>query len=169
MMPTILAAAGDPNIVEECLKGHQAGDKTFKVHLDGYNLLPALKGDSADWPRKEMVYWSDDGDLMALRYTRWKVIFQEQRAEGFKVWSDPFVKLRFPMLIDLRSDPFEKAPQGAINYNDWAAHRMFVLVPAQAYVAKWLTSFQEFPPRQKPASFSIDDVMKKLEAGPRSK
>jgi arylsulfatase A-like enzyme len=166
MLPTILAAAGDPNIVDECLKGHQAGDKTFKVHLDGYNLLPALKGDTQDWPRKEMLYWSDDGDLMALRYTRWKVIFQEQRAEGFKVWSDPFVKLRFPMLVDLRSDPFEKAPQGAINYNDWAAHRMFVLVPAQAYVAKWLSSFQEFPPRQKPASFSIDEVMKKLEAGP---
>jgi arylsulfatase len=169
MMPTILAAAGDPNIVEECLRGHQAGDKTFKVHLDGYNLIPALKGDTADWPRKEMVYWSDDGDLMALRYTRWKVIFQEQRAEGFKVWSDPFVKLRFPMLIDLRSDPFEKAPQGSIYYNDWAAHRMFVLVPAQAYVAKWISSFQEFPPRQKPASFSVDEVMKKLEAGPRSK
>jgi arylsulfatase len=169
MMPTILAAAGDPNIVEECLKGHQAGEKTFKVHLDGYNLLPYFKGEQRESPRKEMLYWSDDGELMALRYDRWKVIFQEQRAEGFMVWSDPFVKLRWPMLIDLRSDPFEKGPQGSIYYSDWAARRMFVLVPAQAYVAKWISSFQEFPPRQKPASFSIDEVMKKLEAGPRSK
>jgi arylsulfatase len=169
MLPTILAAAGDPSIVEECLKGHQAGEKTFKVHLDGYNLLPYFKGEQRESPRKEMLYWSDDGELMALRYDRWKVIFQEQRAEGFKVWSDPFVKLRWPMLIDLRSDPFEKGPQGSVLYTDWAVRRMFVLVPAQAYVAKWISSFQEFPPRQKPASFSVDEVMKKLEAGPRTK
>src|SRR5579884_1315799 len=164
MMATILAAAGDPNIVEECLKGHKAGDKTFKVHLDGYNLIPALKGDTKEWPRKEMMYWSDDGDLMALRYTRWKNHFQEQRAEGMKVWAEPFVKLRFPTLIDLRSDPFEKAPLGSIYYSDWAAHRMFVLVPAQSFVAKWISSFKDFPPRQKPASFSIEEVMKKMEA-----
>jgi arylsulfatase len=125
------------------------------VHLDGYNPIPALKGDTQDWPRKEVVYWSDDGDLMALRYARWKVVFQEQRAEGFKVRSEPF------------SDPFEKAPLGSIYYSDWAAHRMFLLVPAQAYVAKWISSFKEFPPRQKPSSFSIDAVMKKLEEGPR--
>jgi arylsulfatase len=116
-----------------------------------------------------MLYWSDDGDLMALRYARWKVIFMEQRAEGFKVWSEPFVRLRFPALIDLRSDPFEKAPLGSIYYSDWAAHRMFALVPAQAYVAKWISSFKEFPPRQKPASFSVDEVMKKLEEGSRGK
>jgi arylsulfatase len=169
MMATILAAAGDPNIVEECLKGHKAGDKSFKVHLDGYNLIPALKGDTKEWPRKEMMYWSDDGDLMAMRYTRWKVNFQEQRAEGMKVWAEPFVKLRWPTVIDLRSDPFEKAPIGSIYYSDWSARRMFLLVPAQAFVAKWISSFKEFPPRQKPSSFSVDEVMKKLEAGSRGR
>jgi arylsulfatase A-like enzyme len=169
MLPTILAAAGESNIVEECLKGHKAADKTFKVHLDGYNLIPFLKGEVKESPRNEIMYWSDDGDLMALRYTRWKVIFMEQRNEGLKVWSEPFVKLRFPTLIDLRSDPFEKAPVGAIYYNDWLAHRMFAFVPAQAFVAKWISSFKDFPPRQKPASFSLDEVMKKLEEGPRGK
>jgi arylsulfatase A-like enzyme len=169
MLPTILAAAGDPNIVEECLKGHKAGDKTFKVHLDGYNLIPALKGDAKEWPRKEMMYWSDDGDLMAMRYDKWKIHFVEQRAEGNKVWSEPFVKLRVPLLFNLRSDPFEKAQREAMNYGDWSARRVFVLVPAQVYVGKWISSFKEFPPRQKPASFSVDEVMKKLEEGPRGK
>jgi arylsulfatase len=169
MMATVLAAAGDPNIVEECLKGHKAGDKTFKVHLDGYNLIPALKDDTKEWPRNEMMYWSDDGDLMAMRYTRWKVNFQEQRAEGMKVWVEPFVKLRWPTLIDLRSDPFEKAPIGSIYYNDWAVRRMFLLVPAQAFVGKWISSFKDFPPRQKPASFSIEEVMKKMEASSRGR
>jgi arylsulfatase len=165
MLATILAAAGDPTIVEECRKGHKAGDKTFKVHLDGYNLLSALTGDAKEWPRKEMLYWSDDGDLMALRYEKWKIHFVEQRAEAFKVWSEPFVKLRVPLLFNLRSDPFEKS-QYESNYQvDWFAHRIFLLVPAQVYVGKWISSFQEFPPRQKPASFSIDEVMKKLEAG----
>ena len=162
MLPTILAAAGDAAIVDKCLKGHKSGDKNFKVHLDGYNLIPFLKGEAKESPRKEILYWSDDGDLMALRHTRWKVVFQEQRAEGFKVWSDPLTKLRFPLLMDLRSDPFEKAPQSAIYYQDWAAHRMFAMVPAQAFVAQWISSFKDFPPRQKPSSFSIDEVLKKL-------
>jgi arylsulfatase len=156
---------GDPNIGAECLKGHKAGDKTFKVHLDGYNLIPALKGEDKEWPRKEMLYWSDDGDLMALRYDKWKIHFVEQRKDGFKVWQEPFVKLRLPLLFNLRSDPFEKAPIESSYYDDWRVRRVFLLVPAQAYVAKWISSFKEFPPRQKPASFSIDDVMKKLEEG----
>jgi arylsulfatase len=165
MLPTILAAAGDPNIVEECLKGHKAGAQTYKVHLDGYNLIPALKGDAKEWPRKEMLYWSDDGDLMALRYDKWKIHFSVQRADGFKVWQEPLVSLRVPMLFNLRSDPFEKAEFESIYHEDWRVRRVFLLVPAQAYVAKWISSFKEFPPRQKPASFSIDDVMKKLEEG----
>jgi arylsulfatase len=167
MLPTILSAAGDPNVVEECLKGHKAGDKTFKVHLDGYNLIPFLKGEAKESPRKEMLYWSDDGDLMALRYDKWKMHFLEQRANGFKVWSEPQVKLRVPLIFNLRSDPFEKAQHESIYYADWQAHRVFVLVPAQEYVAKWISSFKEFPPRQKPASFSLDEVMKKLEEGPK--
>jgi arylsulfatase len=165
MLPTILAAAGDPNIVEGCLKGHKAGDQTYKVHLDGYNLIPVLKGDAKEWPRKEMMYWSDDGDLMAMRYDKWKMHFLEQRADGFKVWSEPQVKLRVPLIFNLRTDPFEKAQHEAINYADWQIRRVFLLVPAQAYVAKWISSFKDFPPRQKPASFSVDEVMKKLEEG----
>jgi arylsulfatase len=164
MMPTILAAAGDPNIVDECLKGFKAGATTYKVHLDGYNLMPAFKGETKEWPRKEIMYWSDDGDLMAMRYQQWKVVFLEQRAEAFTVWSEPQVKLRLPLIFNLRADPFEKAQHESIYYADWLAHRGFVLVPAQAFVGRWISSFKDFPPRQKPASFSIDEVMKKLEA-----
>jgi arylsulfatase len=114
-----------------------------------------------------MLYWSDDGDLMALRYDKWKMHFLEQRAEGFKVWSEPQVKLRVPLIFNLRSDPFEKAQFESIYYSDWNIRRVFLLVPAQEYVAKWISSFKEFPPRQKPASFSLDEVMKKLEEGPK--
>jgi arylsulfatase len=164
MIPTLLAAAGDPNIVEECRQGHTAGDKTFKVHLDGYNLMPAFKGETNEWPRKEMLYWSDDGDLMALRYEQWKMHFLEQRAKGFKVWSEPQVKLRVPLIFNVRSDPFEKSEDESVYYPDWLFHRAFLLVPAQAYVSKWISSFKEFPPRQKPASFSLDEVMAKLQS-----
>jgi arylsulfatase len=162
MLPTILAAAGDADIVAKCKAGHKAGDRTFKVHLDGYNLIPALKGDTKEWPRKEMMYWSDDGDLMAMRYDKWKMHFLEQRAEGFRVWSEPQVKLRVPLIFNLRSDPFEKAQHQSVYYADWQFRRVFLLVPAQGYVANWISSFKEFPPRQKPASFSLDEVMKKL-------
>jgi arylsulfatase A-like enzyme len=165
MLPTLLAAAGEPDIVAKVKAGYKAGNKTFKVHLDGYNLLPYLKGESKEWPHKEFLYWSDDGDLMAMRYENWKAVFAEQRADGFKVWSEPLVKLRVPLLFNLRSDPFEKAQHESIYYNDWLVHRVFLLVPAQAFVARWISSFKDFPPRQKPASFSIDEVMQKLEAG----
>jgi len=163
MMPTLLAAAGDPNLVDECLKGFKAGDKTYKVHLDGYNLMPAFKDETTEWPRKEFLYWSDDGDLMGLRYNKWKAVFAEQRADGFRVWSEPVVKLRVSLIFNLRSDPFEKAQHESEYYRDWQVRRVFLLVPAQAYVAKWISSFKDFPPRQKPASFSVDEVMKKLE------
>jgi arylsulfatase len=168
MLPTLMAAAGNPSIVEECLKGHKAGDMTYKVHLDGYNLIPALKGDAKEWPRKEMLYWSDDGDLMALRYEQWKLSFLEQRAESFDVWSNPLVKLRVPLIFNLRADPFEKGQHNSIYYPDWLVHRAFILVPAQAYVGKWISSFKDYPPRQKPASFSLDEVMHKLEEGHKS-
>jgi arylsulfatase len=118
MLPTLLAAAGVPDIKEQLLKGYKAGDKTFKVHLDGYNLMPYLKGEVAESPRKEILYWSDDGELMALRYGNWKAVFSEQRAESFRVWSEPLVNLRVPKLFNLRSDPFEKADKNSIYYND---------------------------------------------------
>jgi arylsulfatase len=162
MIPTILAALGEPDIVEKLKQGHTAGDKTFQVHLDGYNLLPYLRGETDDSPRKEFLYWSDDGDLTALRYEQWKVVFTEQRAHGFSVWQDPFVPLRAPKIFTLRGDPFERADDEGIDYPRWRAERLFLLVPAQALVARWLSSFQDFPPRQTPASFGIDHVMEKI-------
>ena len=164
MMPTLLAAAGVPDVKEKLLKGYSAGDdKNFKVHLDGYNLVPFFKGEVKESPRKEMLYWSDDGDLMALRYGNWKAVFKEQRAESFQVWSEPMVNLRVPKIFNLRSDPFERADHNAIYYNDWLLRRVFLLVPAQGYVAQWIASFKEFPPSQKPASFNLDQVLAKME------
>jgi arylsulfatase A-like enzyme len=166
MLPTLLAAAGEPDITAKLLKGYAAGGTTYKVHLDGYNLLPWLKGDTEASPRQEFLYWSDDGKLVALQYNQWKAVFAEQRAHSFDVWQEPFVDLRVPKLFSLRADPFERADHEGIDYAHWRMERIFLLVPAQAFVANWLQSFKEFPPRQKPASFSIDQVMEKLtEAG----
>jgi arylsulfatase len=160
MLPTLLAAAGEPDIVEKLKKGHKAGNKTFKVHIDGYNVLPFLKGEVKENPRKGIMYWSDDGDLIALRSGNWKCHFQVQHAEGVAAWSTPFVPLRVPQLFNLRSDPLERGDT-SIYYQKWAADRMFTLVPAQAIVAEFLKSFAEFPPRQKPSSFSVDDALEK--------
>ncbi len=161
MMETLLAAAGDTTVKEDLLKGKQYGDKTFNVHLDGYNLLPAFKGEG-EWPRKEFLYWTDDGGIAALRYNDWKLSFLRQNSTGFKVWETPFEELRWPMLTNLRMDPLERAYDGAPSYTIWAATRMFVLEPAAVHVAQWLSSFRDFPPRQKPASFSLDRVMEKM-------
>ncbi len=162
MLPTLLAAAGDANIKDKLLKGGvSAIGRSYKVHIDGYNLMPALKGEGA-WPRKEFLYWTDGGDLACLRYDQWKVHFLEQRAHGFDVWQDPFVQLRLPKLYTLRGDPFERADHDAELYAKWRFDRAYVLVPAQAYVSKWIGSFKDFPPRMKPASFSLDQVMDQL-------
>ena len=166
LIPTFAAAAGEPDLVAKVMKGYQANGKTFKVHLDGYNLMPFLKGDAKESPRKEFIYWSDDGDLMAIRYEQWKAAFFEQNAEmspqtPVGVWQGQFTKLRVPNLYNLRSDPFERGPT-SIYYGDWIAHRMFIQVPMQAFATKWLQSFKEFPPRQKPASFNLDEVMRKM-------
>ena len=169
MLPTLLAAVGDPDIKENLMKGHAIGGTTYKVHLDGYNLLPWLKGDAAESPRQEFLYWNDDGKLVALRYAQWKVVFAEQRGHSLDVWQDPFVDLRFPKLFNLRTDPFERADHEAIDYGRWRVDRAFALVPAAAYVGQWLQSFKEFPPRQKPASVSIDQVMEKLTEGSSGK
>jgi len=162
MLPTLLAAAGEPDIVEKLKRGHKAGKKTFKVHIDGYNLLPFLSGAAKESPRKGFLYWSDDGDLMALRFENWKVNFTEQRAHGLGVWQEPFVTLRAPKIFNLRSDPFERGDVDAtMFYGKWVADRTFLLVPAQALVGQFLKTFEEFPPRQKPASFSIGDALEK--------
>lgn len=164
MLQTLLAVAGEPDIAEKLKKGYKAGDKTFKVHLDGYNLLPALKGE-AEWPRKEFFYFSDDGNLVNLRYAQWKLVFAEQREHGFNVWQEPLVTLRVPKLFNLRTDPFERADHEAADYPRWRAERIFLLVPAQAFVGQFLQTFREFPPRQKPGSFSLDQVLEKLQEG----
>jgi arylsulfatase len=165
MMPTLLAAIGVPDVKERLLKGYKAGNRTYKVHLDGYNMLPYLQGKTNESPRKEFLYWNDDGQLVALRYNRWKAVFLEQRAHGFDVWSEPFVSLRVPKIFDLRSDPLERADHEGMEYKRWWIDRVFLLVPAQTFVAEWLQSFKEFPPRQKPASFSIDQVMQTIMSG----
>ena len=162
MLPTLAAAGGEPDIVEKLKKGHKAGSKTFKVCIDGFNLVPFLKGEVKENPRKGFLYWSDDGDLMALRVGNWKAQFLEQRAHGIGVWMEPLVALRVPKIFNLRSDPYERASEDAsMFYDKWLIDRAFLLVPAQAIVGEFLKTFEAFPPRQKPASFSIDQALEK--------
>ncbi len=164
-MPTFLAAAGQDDIKGKLLEGYSANGKNFKVYLDGYNMLPYLTGKEKKSPRKEIFYFSDDGNLTALRYNDWKLIFMEQRAQGtMKIWSEPFVPLRMPLILNLRRDPFEMAPVTSNTYYDWYLDHVFLLVPAQKYVGGFLETFKEYPPRMKAASFSLDQVMQKLES-----
>jgi arylsulfatase A-like enzyme len=159
LLTTFVAAAGNTKAKEQLKKGTKVGSKSYKVHLDGYDLGPALKG-QAPWPRKDFIYWTDDGSVAALRYENWKVTFLKQEAEGLKVWQQPFTQLRAPTLTNLRMDPFERAEhENAIGYQRWYLEHMFAIAPAGAYVGKWLQSFKEFPPRQKPGSFNLDRVM----------
>ncbi|UCF20960.1 MAG: arylsulfatase, partial [Gemmatimonadota bacterium] len=160
--PTLLAGVGEADVKQKLMQGYKVGDKTFKVHLDGYNFLPYFKGEADTGPRREFFYFSDTGDLLGLRYNQWKVVFAEQRAHGFEVWEEPFTFLRLPKLFNLRTDPFERADHEAIGYARWRLDRAFALVPAQAFVGRFLQTFQEFPPRQTPASFTIDQVMERL-------
>jgi arylsulfatase len=161
--PTILAIAGEPEIREKLKKGHKAGDKTFKVHLDGHNLLPYLTGGVKECPRKGFIYFTDDGDVAALRYDNWKLLFMEQRVTGtLKIWQDPFVTVRAPYIFNLRMDPYERAQMTSNTYYDWMFRHIYLLVPAQAGIAEFLATFKEFPPRQKAASFSLDQVLAKM-------
>jgi len=158
MLTTLLAAAGDATVKADLLKGRTVGATTYKVHLDGYDLGPALRGEGA-WPRKEFIYWTDDGSVAALRYGNWKATFLRQDHEGLHVWQEPFTKLRAPMLTNLRMDPFELAPDIGMGYHQWYLEHMFMIAPAAGFVGQWLQSFREFPPRQKPGSFNLDHVM----------
>jgi arylsulfatase len=158
MLTTLLAAAGDTTVKADLLKGRTVGGMNYKVHLDGYDLGPALRGQAA-WPRREFIYWTDDGSVAALRYDQWKITFLRQNAHGLHVWMEPFEELRAPLLGNLRSDPFERAEYEGYGYNQWFAEHMFLFAPAGAYVGQWLQSFREFPPRQKPGSFNLDRVM----------
>jgi len=163
-LPTFMAAAGNPDIKEQLLKGDvRAIGRKYKVHLDGYNMLPFLTGEVEEGPRKEIFYFSDDGDLTALRYGSWKIIFMVQKSPGtLNVWQEPFVPMRVPYIYNLRRDPYERATITSNSYYDWMIDRVYLLVPAQVYVGQFLETFKDFPPRQKAASFSLDKVMDAL-------
>jgi len=178
LMVTLAAAAGDPDVKEKCLKGtYKSGDKTFHVHLDGYNLLDAFKGHKSGplppagklpfdqdpakkWPRQEFIYWNDDGQLCGIRLQDIKLNFLQQLNKGLDVWTREFTNYRIPRAYNLRSDPFERADESGLPFE--TSNQLYYIVPAQAVVAKWLSSFKEFPPRQKSASFNVDDVVQKL-------
>jgi len=158
MLPTLAAAAGDATVKQDLLQGRTIGGANYKVHLDGYDLGPALRG-NGPWPRREFLYWTDDGSVAALRYDHWKITFLVQKAHGMHVWQTPFEELRAPMVTNLRMDPFELAHDIGMDYQRWYLEHMFVIAPAGAFVGNWLQSFREFPPRQKPGSFNLDRVM----------
>jgi arylsulfatase len=163
-LPTLAAAAGHSGLEEKLLEGYKLGRQTFKVHLDGYDQTAYFAG-KAPSPRHEFFYFNDDGQLVALRYDQYKLVFAEQRAHGMDVWQDPFVTLRVPKLFNLRSDPFETADHEGMDYDRWRVEHLFLLVPAQQYVARFLATFKDYPPRQKPGSFALDDVLDSLRAG----
>lgn len=164
-LPTLLAAAGAPDIKEKLLTGHQLGDTTFKVHLDGYNQLPYLTGQNEEGARKEFIYFNDDGDLVALRYENWKVVFEEQRVNGtLRIWAEPFTSLRFPKLFNMRADPYERADVTSNTYYDWLmSDGAGVFIAAPAVAGQFLATFKEYPPSQRAASFSIDQMVEKMQ------
>ena len=160
-IPTFAAANGEPDLVEKVKKGYKIGDKTFKVHLDGFNLMPFLSGKEEKSPRDGFIYWSDDGDCMAMRMGRFKIVFAEQRSKGLDVWREPLSEMRIPKFFDLRADPFERGEE-SFKYNDWFVENVPLQYVAPPFLMKWLESFKEFPPRAKAASFTIDKVVEKL-------
>jgi len=164
MLPTLLSIAGDPDIKNKLLKGHKAGDKTFKVHIDGYDMVPYLTGQVEESPRTAFFYMSDDGEVMAVRKGDWKFVLAEQRAERMQVWMEPLEKLRLPLIFNVRRDPFERAQHNSNTYYDWLAYHAFMIYEMQALVAAQIEDFKKFPPRQKPASFNLDAVMRQVEA-----
>ncbi len=165
-LPTFLAIAGKDDIKDDLLDGYRSGalDRRYKVHLDGYNILPLLTGQTDTSPRKEIFYFTDDGDLSSLRFADWKIVFLEQEEyTTLRAWMEPLTPLRVPLIFNLRRDPFERAQLTSNTYYDWMLDRAYMLVPAQAYVARFLESFKEYPPRQEAASFSLDKVMEALQ------
>ncbi len=164
-LPTFLAAAGEPDIVDKLKRGHAIGDKTYKVHIDGYNLLPYLTGEVDKSPRQGFIYFSDDCDVLGIRFDNWKIVFMEQRSQGtLGLWAEPFVPLRLPKLFNLRTDPFERADATSNTYWDWFLDRDFIVFYGVAIATHFLETFKEFPPRQESASFTIDDAVAKLNA-----
>ncbi|WP_375541602.1 sulfatase-like hydrolase/transferase [Halomicronema sp. CCY15110] len=163
-LPTLLAAAGAPDITDKLLTSYKANGKRFKVHLDGYNFLPYLTGETQASPRESYFYFSDDGDLLAMRYDNWKLHFAQQRTPGtLDIWAEPFVKTRVPFIYNLRTDPYERVSITSNTYWDWLLDHAFLLVPAQSYVGQFLATFKDYPPRQKAASFTVDEALEMLQ------
>ncbi|HEY9255535.1 MAG TPA: arylsulfatase [Stenotrophomonas sp.] len=162
--PTFLAMAGEPDIVEKAKKGYKAVGRTYKNHIDGYNLVPYLTGQAAKSPRNLFIYLSDDGDVLGVRYDNWKVVFMEQRCKGtMQVWAEPFTRLRLPKLFNLRTDPYEYADITSNSYYEWFLYHAYILYGAWALADKWAATFKDFPPIQHPNSFTIDDALKVLQ------
>ena len=165
-LPTLMAAVGEPNIKQKLLTGYTAGDKTFKVHLDGYNQLPYLTGQQERGDRKDFFYFNDDGDFVAVRYENWKLVFEEQRAPGtLRVWAEPFTKLRLAKFFDLRADPYERADITSNTYYDWVMSNAGIMYGGLAVATQFLETFKEFPPSQRPGSFTLDQAVEQLRAG----
>ena len=162
-LPTLVAAAGMPDINERLLAGYTVGDRTYKVHIDGYNILPYLTGQQPKTPRQGFIYFSDDGDLTAIRFDNWKMVFAQQRSPGtLAVWSEPFVHTRIPWLYNLRTDPYERADTDSNTYWDWYLDHAYLIMAAQTLVQEFLATFKDFPPRQKAASFTIDQILQRM-------
>jgi arylsulfatase len=161
-LPTLLSAAGNPNVKQQLLDGTTVGDKSFNVHLDGYDFMPLFRGETDSGPRAEKFYFTDDGSLSALRYNDWKVMFTVQDAEGLDVWSNPYRALRAPLITNLRRDPFERAHEEGMEFDRWYFDHVFMLAPAAGYVGEFLATFQAFPPRQRPGSFTIGAALESL-------
>ena len=162
MLPTLLAAAGDPDVSKKLLTGYKIGDMTYKVHIDGFNMIPYLTGEAKESPRNNFFYISDDGDVMAVRFGDWKCHLSIQRANQMRVWSEPLVKLRVPYIFNLRRDPFERAEYNSNTWLDWTMSHAFIMYMMQEVVAEQIANFAAYPPRQKPASFNLDSVMAQL-------
>jgi arylsulfatase len=161
-LPTFAAAAGAPDVTEKLLTGADINGRRYKNHIDGYDMNDYLSGRAAESPRKEFWYVNDDGQIVAARYTDWKLVFLENRGEAFGVWREPFVELRVPLLFNLRRDPFEKSQHNSNTYNDWFLDRAFVAVPLQAMAMKFLMTMKEFPPSQTPGSFNLSKIEEQL-------
>jgi arylsulfatase len=169
-LPTVLAVAGDTEVKDKLLKGYKVGGMDYKVHLDGYNLVPYLTGQAKKSPRESFFYINDDQQLVGLRYDNWKLVFMEQRVQGtLRIWAEPFVTLRIPKIFNIRTDPYERADITSNTYYDWLLDHAFLLVPAQAYVGQFLMTFKDYPQRQKAATFNMNEVMDKLKEGGGSK
>jgi arylsulfatase A-like enzyme len=161
-VPTLMDLAGVPDIKEKLLKGHKGEFTTFKVHLDGYNMMPFIRGEAKEWPRKEFFYWTDDANLAAMRYEQYKIVYMKQDAHGLAVWREPLVPLRAPEIYSLRSDPFERALEEAGGYDSWFVDHMWVIVPAIGACSEYLESFRDFPPRQAPGSFNVSEALETM-------